>query len=122
MSYARSEREPQLRRVVKYVGAVVALSLAVLLVLDILDRGETTAGDIVFWVWFISTVTLLLLGLGILLTRSAVRLGGLANGPGPACLGPLGARHGHHSLVVEAVGDCRGLPGTARRFDIANPS
>ena len=78
MSYAASEREPQLRRVVKYVGAVVALSLAVLLVLDILNRGETTAGDIVFWVWFISTVTLLLLGLGILLTRSAVRLGGLA--------------------------------------------
>jgi len=78
VSYAANEREPQLRRVVTYVGAVVALSLAVLLVIDILDTGETALGDIVFWVWFFSTVALLLLGLGILLTRRAVRLGGLA--------------------------------------------
>ncbi len=78
MSYTANEREPRWRRAVTYVAAVVAVSLAILLVLDILDQGETLAGDIIFWVWFISAVALLVLGLGILLSRMAVRLGALA--------------------------------------------
>ncbi len=60
------------------LGVVVAVSLTILLVLDVLDQGETLAGDIAFWVWFISAVVLLVLGLGLVLSRLAVRVGGLA--------------------------------------------
>ncbi len=80
MNYTANEREPRGRRAVTYVGAVVAVSLAILLVLDILDQGETLAGDIVFWTWFISAVVLLVLGLGVLLSRRSVRLGAFAAG------------------------------------------
>lgn len=72
---------------VTYVAAVVAVSLAILLVLDILDQGETLAGDIVFWAWFISAVALLVVGLGILLSRTSVRLGALAAGMALASFG-----------------------------------
>ena len=87
MSYVANEREPRWRRAVTYVGAVVAVSLAILLVLDILDQGETLAGDIVFWAWFISAVALLVLGLRILLSRTSVRLGMLAAGMALASFG-----------------------------------
>jgi hypothetical protein len=71
-------RDSRLARLVTYLGVIVAVSLAILLALDILDRGETIAGDIVFWVWFISTVALLVSGLGLLISRAAVRLAALA--------------------------------------------
>ncbi len=71
-------RDSRFARLVTYLGVAVAVSLAVLLVLDILEKGETVAGDIVFWLWFISTVALLVSGLGLLISRVAVRLGALA--------------------------------------------
>jgi len=80
MRYTANEREPRSRRVVTSVGAVVAVALAILLVLDIFEKGETIAGDLVFWAWFVSTVALLGLGVGILLTGKAVRYGALAIG------------------------------------------
>ena len=78
LSDTATEWEPRSRRVVTYLGVFVAVSLAILLVLDVLDQGETLAGDIVFWAWFISAVALLVLGLGLVLSRAAVRLGALA--------------------------------------------
>ncbi len=71
-------RGSRLERLVRYLGVVVAVSLAILLVVDILDKGETIVGDIVFWIWFISTVALLVSGLGLLVGRAAVRFGVLA--------------------------------------------
>jgi hypothetical protein len=87
MSNTASEREPRWRAAFRYVAAVVAVSLPILLVLDILDQGETLAGDVVFWVWFVSAAALLVLGLGLLLSRTAVRLGALATGMALASFG-----------------------------------
>jgi hypothetical protein len=52
-----------------------------------LKKGETLAGDVVFWTWFISTAALLVVGLGILLSRTAVRVGAFATAAALISLG-----------------------------------
>jgi hypothetical protein len=48
-----------LRRLISYGSVVSAAALFPLLVLDQADQGETVAGDIAFWVFFLATVAVL---------------------------------------------------------------
>jgi hypothetical protein len=65
-----------LRRFVLYGSLVSCAALVPLLALDLADKGETVAGDIIFWLFFFSTVAVLAVSL-VALAASAARSTGL---------------------------------------------
>jgi hypothetical protein len=48
-----------LRRLISYGSLVSFAALVPLLTLDLADKGETIAGDITFWIFFLATVAVL---------------------------------------------------------------
>jgi hypothetical protein len=64
-----------LRSLISYGAVVSFVALVPLLVLDFAKKGETTVGDIAFWVFFFATVVVLAASLVALVSTASRRAG-----------------------------------------------